>query len=127
MGIVIALTTFPCCFKTAFSRVQSTTLPVSGNLCTSVTKQVLFFVTLGCSTRCLESTVLYCAQETLLRSSDTAHYIRMHNAHVHQRKHDITIGYIWGLRNRFQSLSPPLSMVTDRSTVTHLLSVTYLD
>ena len=47
---------------------------------------------------------MYCAQETLSRSSDTAHYICVHNAHAHQqRKHDVTIGYVWGLRNRFQS------------------------
>ena len=112
MGIVIALRTFRVASKRRFRECdQQLYLFNSGALCTSVTKQVLFFVTLGYSTRCLESTVMYCAQETLSRSSDTAHYICVHNAHAHQRKHDVTIGYIWGLRNHFQSLSPPLSMV----------------
>ena len=37
-----------------------------------------------------------------------------HNTLQHQRKDDVTIGRLWGLRNRFQSLSLPLSMIRSR-------------
>ena len=52
---------------------------------------------------------MHCAQETLSRSSDTAHYICVHNAHAHQRKHDVTIG-IYG---DYVTVSNPFPLLYD--------------